>query len=84
VEVDVTPGFGPSALRATLVIGFTLSRLVHALGMKTTIFQARRIGAGVTYLFEVGAILAILPYGILRQAPTCTRAAAPLFTKTWW
>jgi uncharacterized membrane protein YecN with MAPEG domain len=56
----------PKALMATLVIGFTLSRLVHAMGMMTTLFQARRIGAGVTYLFEVGAILAILPYGILR------------------
>lgn len=50
---------------ATLVIGFTLARIVHAAGMLGSAFNARRIGAAATYLFELSALLAVMIYGVL-------------------
>ncbi|TJY64950.1 glutathione S-transferase [Sinimarinibacterium sp. CAU 1509] len=40
-------------LQAVLVIGFSLARVLHAYGMLAVAFNARRIGAGATYLFEL-------------------------------
>lgn len=54
-----------SGILATLVIGFTLARIVHAAGMLGSAFNARRIGAAATYLFELGAVMAVLIYGVL-------------------
>ena len=50
---------GPMVL-ATLVIAFSLSRLFHAYGMVIPSFTARRIGAGVTYLTQLGAAVALI------------------------
>ncbi len=49
-----------SSLLAALVTVFTVSRLVHAYGMVGRVFNARRLGAGVTYLCELAALLALL------------------------
>lgn len=46
-------------LVAALVLGFTVSRLLHPLGMLGTAFWARRLGATPSYLAEtIGAIAA--------------------------
>ncbi|MFE8072275.1 MAPEG family protein [Marinobacteraceae bacterium S3BR75-40.1] len=55
----------PAALLATLVLGFTAFRLVHAYGMLQSVFNARRVGAGVTYLAEIVAVVAVLIYGVM-------------------
>lgn len=44
----------------TLVLAFTLSRLVHAVGMLSKFFNLRRLGAGVTYTCEVVAAVYLL------------------------
>ncbi len=46
-------------LLAPLVIGFSLARVLHACGMLTVAFNARRIGAGATYLFELLGLAAL-------------------------
>lgn len=38
---------------ASLVIAFTLSRILHAVGMLHRMHLARRIGAGLTYLLQI-------------------------------
>lgn len=43
----------PGSLQAVLVIGFSLSRLAHAVSMLTAKFNLRRLAAGGTYLFEL-------------------------------
>ena len=55
----------PPALQATLVVGFTLARLAHALAMLRSLFQLRRAAAFLTYLFELAAVGAVLAYGVL-------------------
>ncbi|WP_088329412.1 MAPEG family protein [Lacimicrobium sp. SS2-24] len=49
-----------SPMLPVLVIGFTLARLAHAWGMLYRVFMARRIGAGLTYVFQLLAIIAVL------------------------
>jgi uncharacterized membrane protein YecN with MAPEG domain len=44
---------------ATLVIGFSVSRLLHAYGMLASAFDIRRVGAGTTYLFELMGLAAL-------------------------
>jgi uncharacterized membrane protein YecN with MAPEG domain len=55
----------PPVLQATLVVGFTLVRLAHALAMLRSLFQLRRVAAFLTYLFELAAVGAVLAYGVL-------------------
>lgn len=47
------------ALLAVLVLGFAVARILHALGMLRSIFNFRRIGAGIAYLWELLAIGAL-------------------------
>jgi len=49
---------GPKVL-ATLVVGFTVARLLHAYGMLASAFDIRRVGAGMTYLFELMGLAAL-------------------------
>lgn len=49
-----------TSLLAGLVVVFTLSRLIHAYGMVARVFNARRVGAGITYLVELGAIILLV------------------------
>ncbi len=49
-----------STLLAGLVTVFTVSRLIHAYGMLGRVFNARRVGAGLSYLCELLALLALL------------------------
>ncbi len=49
-----------NTLLAVLVIGFTLARLSHAVGMLYRVFPARRFGAAFCYLFQAVAIVALL------------------------
>lgn len=49
----------PAKLLAVLVLVFTLSRLIHAYGMLARTFNARRLGAGITYLCEIAAVIAL-------------------------
>lgn len=50
----------PAALLGTLVVAFTLSRLLHPVGMLGPAFQMRRAGAGLTFLCEIVGIVALL------------------------
>ena len=50
----------PYAIQATLVIGFILSRVIHAYGMIGRAFPARQWGAGFTYLLELAAVIALV------------------------
>ena len=52
-------GTASTPLLATLVIGFTLCRALHAAAMLCSRFDFRRIAAGGTYLFELAAIGAL-------------------------
>lgn len=45
---------------ASLVIAFTLARLLHAYGMLGHSFRGRRVGAGFTYLLQLVAIIILL------------------------
>ncbi|MES1945389.1 hypothetical protein PC39_14777 [Salinisphaera sp. PC39] len=49
----------PGVLLGTLVIAFTVSRLLHPVGMLGTAFQMRRLGAGITFLCEFVGIVAL-------------------------
>lgn len=49
---------------SVLVIAFTVARLLHAYGMVFKSFLSRRIGATITYLFQLLGIVA-LTYQIL-------------------
>ena len=49
----------PTALLGTLVVAFTISRLLHPVGMFGTAFQMRRLGAGGTFLCELVGIVAL-------------------------
>lgn len=55
----------PAGLLATLVVGFTVARVLHAVGMLGPVFKARRAGAAATYLLAIVAVFAVLVYGIL-------------------
>lgn len=46
-------------LQGGLVIGFTVSRVMHAYGMLAPAFRFRQIGAGICYLFELAGILVL-------------------------
>ncbi len=48
-----------AVLLATLVLGFALARVLHAAGMLVPVFNFRRIGALLTYLLELVAIIAL-------------------------
>lgn len=48
---------GSASGLAALVIVFTLSRVIHAYGMLARVFNARRVGAGITYLVELAALV---------------------------
>ena len=54
----------PGAL-ATLVCGFSLARLAHAWGMLGPQFNARRAGAGLTFVLELAAVALLLAYGVM-------------------
>ena len=54
----------PVSMLAILVIAFSLSRVLHALGMMTRFFNLRRIGASVTYLCQLAGVVAVLQYGL--------------------
>jgi len=41
---------------ACFSIGFTLTRLLHAFGMLCRVVPARRVAAGLSYLFQVTAV----------------------------
>ncbi len=49
-----------TSLLATVVIAFSVGRVLHAFSMLTSAFQVRRLAAALTYLAEVGAVLALL------------------------
>jgi len=51
--------FSPFTL-AALVIAFTVARVLHAIGMLTKAFAARRIGAALTYLLQLGAAICVI------------------------
>lgn len=53
------------ALLGTLVIGFTLARVAHAWGMLGGPFNARRLGATLTFLLELLGALALIINGVL-------------------
>ena len=54
----------PERWLALLVLGFTIARLIHAIGMLGSIFNARRTGAALTYFFELAALVAVLRYAV--------------------
>ncbi len=45
-----------ATMQALLVVGFAVSRLLHAYGMLAPAFRFRQVGAGLCYLFELAAI----------------------------
>jgi len=51
-----------SIFMAGLVVAFTCARISHACGMLFSIHQARRAGAGFTYLLQAVAVVALLIY----------------------
>lgn len=55
----------PAHTLATLVCTFSLGRLAHAGGMLGAHFNARRLGAGLTYLAELAAVALLLAYGVM-------------------
>lgn len=55
----------PSNTLGFLVLTFSFARLAHALGMLKPQFNARRIGAGLTFLLELVAVVLLLVYGVL-------------------
>lgn len=48
-----------ATLQASLVIVFTGARLLHAYGMLSRVFNARRVGAGLTFLLQGLAVIAL-------------------------
>lgn len=48
-----------TTILSILVIGFTLARLCHAYGMLYRVFIARRLGAGLTYIFQLIAVVSV-------------------------
>lgn len=46
-----------AGLIAALVGSFTLARFIHAYGMLGRVFNARRLGAGITYLCELALVV---------------------------
>lgn len=55
----VVSGAGP-VIQMVLVSGFTLSRVLHAIGMLFAVFNLRRLGAAFTYIFELAACIGVL------------------------
>ncbi len=55
----------PSHSLGLLVLSFSFARLAHAWGMLGPQFTARRIGAGLTFLLELAAVVLLLVYGVL-------------------
>ncbi|MGJ8669720.1 MAG: MAPEG family protein [Oceanococcus sp.] len=53
-------GAAANGLIAGLVIAFSASRVSHAIGMLSRFFILRRLGASVTYLCELIAVIALL------------------------
>ena len=49
-----------STLLSGLVIGYTLSRVIHAYGMLNNHFPTRRLGMAVTYLLQLGAPVVLI------------------------
>lgn len=49
----------PGVLLGTLVIAFTLSRLLHPVGMLGRGFNFRRAGAGLSFLCELAGVVAL-------------------------
>ena len=45
---------------ATMVLAFLAGRVLHAIGMLKRNFTARRVGAGITFLAEIVAIVVLL------------------------
>lgn len=50
---------GPAGLTGTLVAVFILGRLLHPVGMLGPTWQARRLGAGLTFLCELVGVLGL-------------------------
>jgi len=57
--VAILTGTGPT-MAAILTLAFTVGRVAHAQGMLSVNFQARRLGAALTYLLEVIVILVLI------------------------
>lgn len=55
----------PAGVLAGLVGCFSLGRVLHAWGMLGRQFNARRSGAGLTYLAEVTAVALLFAYGVM-------------------
>jgi len=58
-------GQAPAAFMATVVLGFSVSRILHAYGMLAPNFNSRRAGAAGSYFFEIFGIAGVLIYGII-------------------
>lgn len=54
----------PAAGMATLVILFSLARLLHAHGMLARNFTFRRIGAALTFTLELAAVALLVACGV--------------------
>ncbi|WP_426415225.1 MAPEG family protein [Aestuariirhabdus sp. LZHN29] len=60
VLLALTMARASETLLAVLVLGFTLSRLMHAYGMLGKAHRMRQLGAGITYLAQAVAVMALL------------------------
>lgn len=49
----------PASWLAPLVVGFSVGRVLHAIGMLTTAMQARRLGAGLTFALMLAAVVVL-------------------------
>jgi len=65
VVLALVLGESPAAFLATVVLGCTAARIVHAAGMLGSGFNARRLGAGATYCFELLGVVGVLWFGVL-------------------
>jgi hypothetical protein len=50
----------PASWIAPLVVGFSLGRVLHAIGMLTAAMQARRLGAGLTFSLMLAAVVLLV------------------------
>ena len=57
-------GETPEWYMATMVLGFSVARIVHAVGMLRPHFNARRAGAGATYFFELFGVAGVCIYAL--------------------
>ncbi len=58
--LSLTIAHSPPTLVGTLVVSFTVIRVLHTYGMLSGRFNFRRLGAAGTYVLELVAIIAIV------------------------